>query len=226
MPPSGQAARQPATAQPCLVCSGAFRLNRLSAKTFDGQGVTGCSGPAFTPADVPQDLLPELNCERTSARAALAGATADSPCHTAAPGLRLALEKTWHAPLRPPPALRPNCACPARLPPAGIWNSYARADNSQQLWASIWTEASEGGICTGLSPSGWMRKAVELRDRYNPDVRRWARWARWACWAVAALPQPAWGRRQPCSGGPAGAPGAAPASAAARGWPGGRRPSG
>ena len=43
-------------------CSGAFRLNRLAAKTFEGKDVTGCNGPAFTSADVPQDLLPELSC--------------------------------------------------------------------------------------------------------------------------------------------------------------------
>ncbi|PRW05763.1 Purple acid phosphatase 18 [Chlorella sorokiniana] len=91
---------------------GAFRLNRLAAKTFEGKDVTGCNDPAFTSSDVPQDLLPELNC---------------------------------------------------------VWNSYAVPNNNEQLWSSIWSEATEGGVCTGLSPSEWMRRAVQLRDQYNPD---------------------------------------------------------
>lgn len=51
------------------LCSGAFRLNRLAAKTFEGKDVTGCNGPAFTSADVPQDLLSELGCEATNCSA-------------------------------------------------------------------------------------------------------------------------------------------------------------
>ena len=55
--------------------------------------------------------------------------------------------------------------------PAGVWNSYAVPNNNEQLWSSIWTEKSESGICTGLSPNEWMRRAVQLRRQYNPDVR-------------------------------------------------------
>ena len=78
---------------------------------------------------------------------------------------------------------------PARHP-AGVWNSYAVPNNNEQLWSSIWTEKSESGICTGLSPNEWMRRAVQLRDQYNPDVRS----RRCGCAALPAehgLPQAA-----------------------------------
>lgn len=55
---------------------------------------------------------------------------------------------------------------------AGVWNSYAVPSNNLQLWSSVWNEDTEPGVCTGLSPSQWMRRAVQLRDQYNPDVRR------------------------------------------------------
>lgn len=54
---------------------------------------------------------------------------------------------------------------------AGVWNSYAVPSNNLQLWSSVWNEDTEPGVCTGLSPSQWMRRAVQLRDQYNFDVR-------------------------------------------------------
>ncbi len=55
------------TAFPYATCSGAFRINRLMAITAGGKDVTNCNGPPFTAADVPQDLLPELECGLMSA---------------------------------------------------------------------------------------------------------------------------------------------------------------
>ena len=66
-----------------------------------------------------------------------------------------------------PPSLANRTECCSA---AGVWNSYALPNNNEDLWASIWTEKSESGICTGLSPNEWMRRAVQLQDQYNPDV--------------------------------------------------------
>lgn len=64
--------------------SGAFRMNRLAAKTFEGEDVTGCTGPAFTAADVPQDLLPELACELLGVWLPIGISAVEPACHPSA----------------------------------------------------------------------------------------------------------------------------------------------
>ncbi|PRW56823.1 ribonuclease T2 [Chlorella sorokiniana] len=51
-----------------------------------------------------------------------------------------------------------------------VWPSYAVPNNNEQLWRSVWAEADEGGLCTGLLQGQWMRLAMSLRDRYNVDA--------------------------------------------------------
>ena len=87
----------------------------------------------------------------------------------------LSLHQSSHVLLLVYPCAHPTGSPLLPLPlarhPAGVWNSYAANNNNTQLWEFIWTEDTEGGICTGLSPNEWMRRAVQLRRQYNPDVR-------------------------------------------------------
>lgn len=104
---------------PSPLRSGAFRINRLYAITNSGKDVSGCDGPAFKAADVPQRLQAELGC---------------------------------------------------------VWNSYAEPNNNEELWATVWREDKEGGRCAGLAQDDWMRLALELRQKHNPDVRWMRAW--------------------------------------------------
>ena len=74
---------------------------------------------------------------------------------------------------QPPACLAPQ---PSGLlhPPDQSPTPAAEPNNDEELWRSVWNEANEGGRCAGLAQEDWMRLALELRRKHNPDVR-------WGC---------------------------------------------
>lgn len=132
----------------------------------------GCAAPQATAPP----LIPRLSPRSCCPSCAACGAAMPVSGMPGRPGRRAGFAgsdgRQWGAQAGAPqprlqrgshPGMHPGARWLAFHPPTAV-------DNSMALWAGIWGENKESGVCTGLDVGDWMRLALQLRDTYDPDV--------------------------------------------------------